>query len=190
MQTISFFYDDYKKVQRVLAELHSFGIKADATKLLACDADERYRVSPSDHVTANDAVIGAIIGGVAGVGSVALAALGLVDAAFLAPLLNFGVVTTLIVAGITGAAVGWASGSLTHFVHVKSKEPASGTLVTVQATSQQAPVVETILRSALTVSRSRSLAVYRDKHWSLHDSMAPAVPAIEMSRHRTHYLPE
>lgn len=190
MQTISFFYDDYRKVQRVLAELKRFGVKADATELLACDADERYRVLPSDHVTANDAVIGAIIGGVTAVGFVALAAQGVVDAAFLAPLLAFGVLKMSIIAGFTGAAVGWASGSLTHFVHVKSKEPASGTLVTVQATSQQAPIVETILRSALTVSRSRSLADYRNKHWSLHDSMAPAVSAIEMNRHRTHYQPK
>ena len=190
MQTISFFYDDYKKVQRVLAELKSFGVKADATKLLACDADERYRISPSNHATANDAVIGAFIGGVAGVGTGVLATLGVIDTPIFAPLSMLGGLTMSILVGAVGASAGWVSGSLTHLIHVKKNEAASGTLVTVQATSQQAPTVEAILRSVLTVSQSKRLADYRDQHWSMHDTMAPAVASIETRRQSNHYLPE
>ena len=62
MQTIRFFYDDYKKVQNVLSELKQFGVHASATKLVACDADERYRTLPVSR-----GPIGAAIGGMAGI---------------------------------------------------------------------------------------------------------------------------
>lgn len=62
MQTISFFYDDHKKVRNVLAELEEFGVSASATKLVACDADEHYRSQPSGDDSTFGALVGLLIG--------------------------------------------------------------------------------------------------------------------------------
>ena len=109
MQTISFFYDDYRKVQRVLAELEKFGMPASVTKLSACDADEYYRAEPADNATADDAAFGTAVGGVAGMAVGALAAVGVFAAPGLEPLIAMGVLATSTAFGTGGAMISSSS---------------------------------------------------------------------------------
>lgn len=179
MQTISFFYDDYKKVQNVLAELQKFDVAASATKLVACDADERYRAAPLTHTIPDDAMVGAAIGGVAGLVAGAMAAMGSLEAPGLEALATMGLMTTSAAGGLGGALIGWLSGSLTHLIYAKSGRPGSGTLISVHTSDEQAGFVETIMRRGLATNPSTRLGDYLETGWAKDASpraVAPLAP--------------
>ena len=187
MQTISFFYDDYKKVQNVLAELHKYGVSVSATKLVACDADERYRSMPIVNSTCNDAQIGAAMGGVAGTIAGALIATGGLEVPGFGSLAAMGVLMFSTIIGTGGALIGWLSGSLTQLIYAKSTGPGSGTMITVHINNERAAFVEAILRSGLAVNTPKRLTDYPYKPWTIDVSAARVVVPLETRFERSNF---
>ena len=187
MQTVSFFYDDYKKVQGVLIELEKFGVPASATKMVACDADERYRTAPLTHTTTDDALFGAAIGGVAGIASGAMAAMGVLEAPGFEPMVSMGVLAASAAAGIGGALIGWLSGSLTHFIYARGVPAGSGTLITVQTSNERAGFVESILRRGLAITPPKRLGGYLDRSRTFDGSSSQTVRPIETRIQRSNF---
>ncbi len=173
MQTISFFYADYKKAQNVLAELQKFGVSANATKLVACDAGELYRTMPIVNSTSNDAQIGAAIGVVAGIIAGAMIATGGLEVPGFGSLAAMGVLMLCAIIGTGGALIGWLSGSLTQLIYAKSTGTGSGAMITVHTNSERAAFVEAILRSGLAVNTPKRLTDFSYKPWTI-DVPAPS----------------
>ena len=187
MQTISFFYDDYKKVQNVLAELQKFGVPASATKLVACDADERYRTMPIVNDVASAPQIGAAFGGVAGIIAGAMIATGGLEVPGFGAWAAMSVLMLCAIIGTGGALIGWLSGSLTQLIYAKNAGPGSGTMITVHTSSERAGFVEAILRSGLAINPSKRMTDYQDKQWTIDASAASTVIPLETRFQRSNF---
>ena len=173
MQTISFFYDDYKKVKKVVTELKSLGVSAACTSMVARNADEPYRYAPVTDSFWDDGVIGAEVGGFTGIVLGALAATGTLGIPGLGQVVALGIVTTSFAAGVLGALSGALLGSLISLVSAKSSSSDSGTLLSVKTNDEQAASVEAIMRKGYSAAQAKRIDVYRNTDWSGLKSLTP-----------------
>ena len=187
MQTISFLYDDYRKVQSVLADLEKSGISSAATTLVARDADERYRSAPTTGTVTDEAAFGAIVGGLAGLGLGALIGIGAFELPGFGPLVASGILATSAATGLGGAVMGWLTGALMYYVYAKADRPDCGTVVSVCADDERAASIEAIMRRYSAVPPPERLNSYRDGGWTIHDSLATNFVPAEISRQRNSF---
>ena len=182
MKTVSFFYDDYRVVKRVLAELQAMGITAAATTLIARDADEPYRYSQVSELYREDAMLGAQLGGLSGIVVGSLAATGTLAIPGLGPIVAAGFGLSCIFSGAIGAFAGWLLGTLTFALSAKVLSTDAGTLLSVSTDDDHAAAVEATMRRAYAAAHAKRLEGFRDSSWSPHDSMAHAVAAPKGGR--------
>ena len=203
--TLSRLYDDYATATKVLHELESVGIPANAISIVASNADNWYsdtRTTPSEiHArnadnaeergegAATGASIGAAVGGVAGL----LAGVGMIAIPGIGPVVAAGWLASTAAVAAAGGLAGGILGALTEAG--VSKEDAQvyaegvrrgGTLLTVRVPDADKGPVEAILdRSAVNI-REREMA-YRNAGWSSFDPDAPSYTADQVRKERDLY---
>lgn len=185
MQTISFLYDDYRKVQSVLADLERSGVPVSATALVARDADERYRSVPATDTLTDDALFGAIVGGLAGLGFGVIAATGAFDMSAFTSLSALGGLLASAVMAMGGAVCGWLTGALLHFVYARDDLAAGGTIVSVNTDDERAAIVEAIMRQRSVSEPPLNGDGLRANRWQINGSMAPGFVSRQTSRQRS-----
>ena len=146
MQTISFFYDDHRKVKKVLSDLAVLGVAPAATSLVARDADEPYRYRNVVERSEVDEAFGAIFGGVIGIVFGAFLVTGTFEIPGFGVLVSTGEILTFLTTGSVGALGGWIIGYFIRHLTLHSRSADTGTLLSVRANDDEALAVEEIMR--------------------------------------------
>jgi hypothetical protein len=199
-RTIVALYDDLMMAQHVVNDLTSAGIPRERISLVANDANGEYAdylrsYHPGEHVgpgegTVFGASVGALTGLLVSLGSLAIPGVGPV------------VVAGPLVAGLTGAVTGAVAGGATGGIvgsllamDIPEKEARryaegvrrGGTLVSVQAASEEVPKVEEILSRHNPVDIERRATYWRESGWKNFDERANPYPAEDITRDREAY---
>jgi hypothetical protein len=199
-RTIVALYDDLTMAQHVVNDLMTAGIPREQISLVANDATGQYGAylqtkHPGDHVDAGEGtVFGASVGALTGI----LVSLGTLAVPGVGPVIAAGPLVAGLTGAVTGAVAGGATGGIVGALINASVPEADarryaegvrrgGTLVSVQATSQEAPQVEEILHRHNPVDIERRATYWREAGWKNFDETSHPYPADDIARDRQTY---
>src|SRR5258708_19449688 len=199
-RTIIALYDDLTMAQHVVNDLMNAGIPRDRISLVANDATGQYGTylqtkHPGDNMDAGEGtVFGASVGALTGI----LVSLGTLAIPGVGPVIAAGPLVAGLTGALTGALAGGATGGIVGALIDASVPEADarryaegvrrgGTLVSVQATSQEAPQVEEILHRHNPVDVERRATYWREAGWKNFDETSHPYPADDIPRERQQY---
>lgn len=185
MQTITKVYDRYLQAQNAVKELESGGIASSEISLLANKSVSDLHADVDD---ASEAGTGAAIGAVAGGAAGLLTGLGLLAIPGVGPVVAAGWFATTALGAIAGGATGGIVGALVSsgvsedHAHVYSEAVRrGGTLLSVKASDDDAPLVHAILDRHQPIDPNRQGTEYRKTGWKTFD---PAAQPYDMDATR------
>jgi hypothetical protein len=199
-RTIVALYDDVTMAQHVINDLTTAGIPRERISLIANDTSGEYgrylQAKPvNDHVgpgegTAFGASVGALTGLLVSLGALVIPGVG--------PVIAAGPLVAGLTGAVTGAVAGGATGGIVGAL-LKMDIPEAearryaegvrrgGTLLSIQASSAEAPQVEQILARHNPVDIERRATYWRDKGWTTFNETDKPYPANDIARDREAY---
>jgi len=186
--------------QHVVNDLTAAGIPRDRISLVANDATGEYSMylrtyHPGDHVGPGEGtVFGASVGALTGI----LVSLGTLAIPGVGPVIAAGPLVAGLTGAVTGAVAGGATGGIVGGLiemsvpEVEARRYAEGvrrggTLVSVQAMSNEVPQVEDILNRYNPVDIERRATYWRESGWTNFDERGKPYPAEDITRDQATY---
>lgn len=199
-RTIVALYDDLTMAQHVVSDLTNAGIPRERINLIANDATGEYgkylkSSHPGDHVGAGEGtVFGASVGTLTGL----LVSLGSLAIPGVGPVIAAGPLVAGLTGAVTGAVAGGATGGIVGgLLDMDIPEAEArryvegvrrgGTLVSVQAASEEVSRVEDILSRHDPIDIERRASYWRESGWNNFDERGNPYPSTDIARDREAY---